>query len=135
MFIHILSQLKFPQKTLLSVIALGCEPNAAWLSLLTGPSPNPTKPIHLPRPHMGTIPWSTLSYLVTWLNLWAPSFALQFFLSSSLTISSVPEFLYPVTSYSHPQSPTRPKCWSRFRPPHLLFSPIQIFAPAWPPGL
>lgn len=102
----------FLRKTLLSVIALGCEPNAAWISLLTSPSPNRTKLIHLPSPHMGTFPWSTLSYLVTWLNLWALSLALQFFLSPSLTISPVPEFLYPATSYSHPQSPTRPECWS-----------------------
>lgn len=46
MFIQISSQLVSPG-TLLSAIALSCEPNASWISVLTGPLPSPTKPILL----------------------------------------------------------------------------------------
>lgn len=48
MFIQI-SSLVSPG-TLLSAIALSCEPNASWISVLTGPLPSPTKPILLLMP-------------------------------------------------------------------------------------
>lgn len=109
------------RKTLLSAIALSCKQNTAWVSLLTGPSPSPAKPICLLSLHMGTISWST----------WSPG----------QTSGHHPG---PSLHFSHPacQSLLSPNLFAlpppvppQLRPPHLLFSPVWTFAPAWHPGL